>query len=189
MTSRTCRQVGEALYTVNRAQGRSTGSIRPAQRGAVTGYRCGGNHTAAHCQFRDKCRACGKVGHMAKLYHCKQAPSSLPQTGESVHKVEDPAPPDEYTLYPVVVHHQGVLTPLMSTVTIEGKSLCMEVDTGASVSLIGMKTFKELWPGDSARVAAIQCQTETYTGEEIGVMGSITVTAQAIMKKPDSLYW
>ena len=72
--------------------------------------------------------------------------------GEITHKVEDPAPPEEYTLYPVVVHHQGVVTPLMSTVNIEGKSLCMEVDTGASVSPISRKTFEELWPGDSAPV-------------------------------------
>ena len=28
-----------------------TGYTRPAQRGTVLCYRCGGNHTAAHCQF------------------------------------------------------------------------------------------------------------------------------------------
>ena len=32
----------------------------------------------------------------------------------------------------------------MSTVTIEGKSLRMEVDTGASVSVISRKTSEEL---------------------------------------------
>ena len=166
--------------TVNRVQGRSAGSTRPAQRGTMTCYRCGGNRTAAHCQFRGKCRACGKVGHIAKLCRSKRASSSSPQTGESVHKVEDPTPPEEYTLYPVVVHHQGVVTPLMSTVTIEGKSLCMEVDTGASVSLISRKTFEELWAGNSAPVLQpSSARLKTYTGEEIGVVGSITVTAQS----------
>ena len=117
-------QAGGGGPTVNKVQGKSPMPSRPAPKGTLACFRCGGNHTAAHCQFKGKCRACGKLGHIAKLCRSKRPPSTPHQQRDSVHQVEDTAPLDEYTLYPVFVHHQEVVTPLTSTVIVEGKPLC-----------------------------------------------------------------
>ena len=69
-------------------------------------------------------------------------------------------------------------TPLKAAVTLEGKVLDMEVDTGASLSLISEATFKSLW--DASAAPALQESTvklRTYTEEEIAVLGCILVTA------------
>ena len=124
----------------------------------MTCYRCGGNYTAARCQFRGKCRACGKVGHIAncKLCRSKRAPSSPSQTGETVHKVEDPAPPEEYTLYPVVVHHQGVVTPSYPLSPLKGSLSAWRltrVPQCPSSAGRPLRSYGQV-------IAAIQCQTE-----------------------------
>lgn len=50
-------------------------------------------------------------------------------------------------LVPLSAHH-----PLKSTILVEGKLLCVEVDTGVSVSLVSQTMFKELCPGDIAPI-------------------------------------
>ena len=43
-------------------------------------YRCSGNHLANSCSFQKiECRACGKIGHIAKV--CKSRQSSRQPTG------------------------------------------------------------------------------------------------------------
>ena len=51
------------------------------KRFTFTCYRCGGNHLANSCSFQKaECRACGKIGHIAKVCKSKQ-PSRQPQGG------------------------------------------------------------------------------------------------------------
>ena len=55
----------------------------------------------------------------------------------------------------------------------------MEVDTGASLSLISETTFKTLWDADTAPpLQQTEVKLRTYTGQEICVLGSIMVTAE-----------
>ena len=143
-------------------------------------YRCGGKHTAANCRFKtERCRGCNKVGHIVRM--CRSKPKQDNPPGKSrglpTHKVEEASPPEEYTLYPVV-DQDAPSTPLKTAVTLDGKVLDMEVDTGASLSLISEATFKSLWNASAA--PALQesaVKLRTYTGEEIAVLGSILVTA------------
>jgi hypothetical protein len=56
----------------------------------------------------------------------------------------------------------------------------MEIDTGASVSIISEATYDKLWP--KARAPALQDSTarlRTYTGEELRVLGTINVVVLA----------
>ena len=79
----------------------------------------------------------------------------------------------------LVVDQAAPSTPLKAAVNLEGKVLDMEVDIGASLSLISETTFKSLW--DASAAPALQESTvrlRTYTGEEITVLGSIQVTAR-----------
>ena len=49
----------------------------------------------------------------------------------------------------------------------------MEVDTGASVSIMSEGQYKQLWPGRSLRVSAIRL--ETYSKQSLVVLGSLEV--------------
>ena len=61
--------------------------------------------------------------------------------------------------------------------TVNGASLTMEVDTGASVSLISENTYRTTWT--AAKRPPLQpsdTRLYTYSGELIEVLGAITVT-------------
>ena len=56
----------------------------------------------------------------------------------------------------------------------------MEIDTGASLSLISKTTYDKLLSSATLPpLKAKQIKLHTFTGEEIIVLGSISVTAQS----------
>ena len=63
-----------------------------------------------------------------------------------------------------------------------GKILLMEVDTGASCSLISKKTFKQHWVNHKLQETTLNLQT--YSGEKLHVMGKLTV--QVIYKTQEA---
>ena len=133
----------------------------------------GGKHLASRCHFKtEKCHACGKVGHIAKMCRTKKREQQM-------HTVQEATLLEEYTLYPVV-QQQASSTPLQSTVMVDGKELSVEVDTGASLSLISEMTYKKLWKSDALpELQQTAVKLRTYTGEEIGVLGCINVEVQS----------
>ena len=65
--------------------------------------------------------------------------------------------------------------PIQVNLTVNEKPLTMELDTGASYSLISEETYKATWSeGPSLQQSGIKLHT--YTGEQVVVVGSITVT-------------
>ena len=56
--------------------------------------------------------------------------------------------PQEYSLF----HTQGCSRspPILITLKVNGVDLTMELDTGATLSLISEKTYKELFPAETA---------------------------------------
>ena len=56
---------------------------------------------------------------------------------------------------------------------VDGKVLCMEVDTGASSSILSKSTFDCIWPGRTLQ--ATTTQLTTYTGQKLHVLGSVLV--------------
>ena len=67
----------------------------------------------------------------------------------------------------------------MVSVLVDGKALEMEVDTGASVSLISERTFKTHWRKEDKRptLKRATVKLSSYTGETIKVIGAIDVAA------------
>ena len=68
------------------------------------------------------------------------------------------------------------MAPLRVVVSIDGKELPMEIDTGATRSVISGKTFGQL--GITTRTPTLQSTTtrlRTYTGEALKVMGECEV--------------
>ena len=80
---------------------------------------------------------------------------------------------DVYTLFSV---RSGKIAPLIATVQVHGVDLPIEVDTGASLSLISAETYHTLWPTETAPTLVPSSVTlRTYSGEELKVARSLTV--------------
>ena len=66
------------------------------------------------------------------------------------------------------------VSPLMATVQANKAELYMEMDTGASASIISNKTYKKLWPpAKRPQLTPTDRKLRTYTKEELSVLGSL----------------
>ena len=150
----------------------------------VVCHRYGGPHKAPECTFQKaKYHKCGKVGHIAKVCRSKAKPpkstaAKVPQQQHSLQLDEqstdsEPECP-EYGMHNVTVHHSD---PIAATIEINNSKLQMEIDTGASRSIIGEDTFKQLWPEAlQPTITPTKVKLRTYTGELIPVLSVATVT-------------
>ena len=112
----------------------------PAERtGEVSCYRCGGKHDAAKCRFKEyDCRYCHKKGYLAAV--CRK--KAKDQASQQANRVDTSlSSDDEYQLYTV---RSRSTKPLIVNLELDGISTSMEVDTGASVSIVSEDHFKKL---------------------------------------------
>ena len=65
--------------------------------------------------------------------------------------------------------------PITLSVKLNGCPTTMELDTGASLSVMGDSTLKALL-GDSVSITPSDVTLRTYTGEELPVLGQVDVT-------------
>ena len=65
------------------------------------------------------------------------------------------------------------LQPYKTDVAVKGKILQMELDTGASLSLVSEKMFRENWPD-----LEVTLHWHSYSGESIPVVGLIRVSVK-----------
>ena len=68
---------------------------------------------------------------------------------------------------------QKPLHPFRTDIEVSGKILPMEIDTGASVSIISEQSQKHIFPQEEVGVS--QLQLETYTGEKLTMKGQMQV--------------
>ena len=66
-------------------------------------------------------------------------------------------------------------TPIQVNLTVNQKPLTMELDTGASYSLISEQMYKAAWLEGALSVEQLTMKLHTYTDEQV-VVGLITVT-------------
>ena len=143
-------------------------------------YRCGGKHIASQCRFRDyECHYCNKKGHLIAVCHKKKAKekgdagSSKDQAQANV--VEDEEESEDYSLFKVTGNTSS--KPLLADISINGVSVEVEIDTGASVSLMGEDTYR-LVQDPEKPLQHSTAKLHTYTGEPIKVLGSTEVLVQ-----------
>ena len=160
-----------------------TTTSRPHERKC---YRCGGtNHASSECRFKDSdCLNCGKKGHIARVCRSRgkqPQQTQRPQSGRrpmrqphSTHHVEEEDDVDPvYTLFHMSARKPS---PMLVTLQLNQAPLQMEIDTGASASLISERTYRTLWPSDSAPpLQPSDIKLRTYTGEELTVLGRVDV--------------
>ena len=170
---------------VNAMPARFTKDKKKTQKEQKPCFRCGGSHAPQVCRFKDeKCCYCQFKGHIEKV--CRKKAASTP-TGrdppthshgkKSVKMVEienDGTEQDEFKLFKVgqVAPEPSILIPL----SINGSKMSMELDTGASVSVMSNEAWRKL--KTSTKLQKFSLKLRTYTGEALKVVGQALVDVE-----------
>ena len=138
---------------------------------------CGrGNHDKKDCKFKSAtCHKCGKVGHIAPVCRSKQ-PGKHPRGSAKKTKWVSSTEADQTSDSPeesLFVIHNKSSPPYKAELQVNGKSLSMEVDTGAAVSLAPESAIASLLSSTTLQPTSIILKT--YTGEQIPVKGTLSV--------------
>ena len=151
---------------------------------AVACFRCGkSNHLAQQCRFKAvKCHGCGKIGHLVKVCcstTLKKRQTSVGASTQEVQHLQVGAPEgdgemsheeEEYSLFHVWSEPE---TPLKVIVGINQQQVEMEVDTGASLSVLSeKKTFRKFWPEQVLQKACQNPNLHRRVTESCGMHGS-----------------
>ncbi|XP_077485394.1 uncharacterized protein LOC144095592 [Amblyomma americanum] len=177
---------------------------------AILCFRCGGGHLATQCRHLNSvCHNCGIKGHLSRV--CKGRKNATntrrakdvantrkaapPSVNKSVHVVNDARcdeaneRPDALQVYELwsLQGTAGVTQPYRVEVAVNGTSLLMEVDTGASVSVVSGDTFHRKFP--SARLKPSTVVLKSYSGELSPVLGSLPVTVQLGNRKCEEVLY
>ncbi|ETW98899.1 MAG: hypothetical protein ETSY2_42010 [Candidatus Entotheonella gemina] len=139
-------------------------------------HRCGGKHQPSRCAFKEyECHFCKKKGHLAKV--CRKKAATKTEQANVIVKDDNQEEPEEYThMWHVST---GSSKPLQVTLNANGNRLVMEIDTGASVSVVSEETFNTIREGLSTlELQESTVKLQTYTGEKIGVKGSTTIQVE-----------
>ena len=139
-------------------------------------YHCGDKHSQADCKFRAaECHKCGKKGHIARVCRSKLSvqephpPRKL--TPRATHVVTEDSL--DYSMYNLT---GTSIKSLKLIVTVDSKELVMEVDTGASVSIISEETYDHLWPnGKKPSLLESDITLRTYSGEQLAIKGTFKI--------------
>ena len=129
-----------------RGGGRYGGSRRGQQQsGASTGackcYRCGQNHHASTCKFKQyECHGCHRKGHLRSMCRSKVRFLDTQMSGEEEEEEE-----------PLGIFHTNTPVkaskePWSTTMVIDQVPVRMEIDTGSGKSLIGKDIWKQSFP-------------------------------------------
>ena len=83
---------------------------------------------------------------------------------------------EQYTLYQLedATLRKEHGNPDKVTLKIEGKSVLMDIDTGASLSLVSEHTYQELWP--TVRLQETSVTLTTYTSTQLKLPDLINAT-------------
>eukprot|EP00731_Ephydatia_muelleri_P012858 Em0007g168a len=141
--------------------------------------RCAGNgHNSWNCPYRGtQCHKCKRVGHLARA--CRSSGSKK----ETTHRVTEPQE-QEYRLDYIGVL-KGINTKrVWIEVELNGIPLKMELDTGASVSLVSKKTWREKLGSPLTKRKIV---LRAYSGHRLHVIGETTVDVNAGSQRHKSL--
>ncbi|XP_046383928.1 uncharacterized protein K02A2.6-like [Ischnura elegans] len=171
--------------------GPNSGRSRPPRSGGPRTiprcWRCGRAHSPDTCTVRTwECRRCGKRGHIAK--QCR------PGGHAQIHEVEGVVNLDGEAVAAASVHPEyerchGIhsagevgefLGPEVCkcTLDVEGTEIIFEIDSGASVTVMGVKQFERLLRGLTLRRCALRLKSAS--GSALGIKGQTIVSVKRI---------
>ncbi|KAG1941992.1 retrotransposable element [Pimephales promelas] len=139
-------------------------------------YRCGrGNHHPTECHYRnEKCHNCGKVGHLQRVCknHKTQRLDNAQYVSADISDNQCAVEDDLFELF-TVYSAQDKADGIYIDLQLNGITVSMQIDTGASLSLIPEHIYTEKLKDCSLSPTAIHLAS--YTGDKIPVLGEIKV--------------
>ena len=151
-------------------------------------YRCGGRHKSDECKFKEEeCYFCHKKGHIARKCRAKERLNTsnrsrddqqvaesrkTRQTTNYLQEIEEEE--KGYELYNI---KSSKPDPYCVNINVNGHEITMEVDTGASVTVISEQTYRQTLKS-VPKIQPSDANLHTYTGEEIKVLGLIKVPVE-----------
>jgi len=131
------------------------------------------------CEFKNEfCRKCNKLGHIAYVCLSNKQENKLFRPKEPQLNQIDTDESEDNTFHEInIIGSARSNDKFMIDVSIEEKSLSMELDTGAALSSISYNDFKSLGLHDK-RLFKTGVEMKTYTGEIIKPMGVAFVNCQ-----------
>ena len=158
----------------------------------TTCYRCGRKHSPDVCWFKNAtCNLCGKTGHIKPVCRSSNQPQSerfrrdhdrkwRPGNGRNMtsqsktHLLQEGDDEQCYTMYTTDSRYERKEDRIIESFTIQDQVIDLELDTGASVSVINENTYNQL--KNSSVLKKTQMILRTYSGEKIIPIGMIDVS-------------
>lgn len=137
-------------------------------------YRCNGKHLPTSCKFKTStCYKCQKLGHIAaacrsKKQAVKPATGSKRGSAKQVHEVDELFSICELTEAP---------KKYMVEVSIANEQVTMEVDSGASCSIVSEDTFRKIEASSRKKIPIVESSTKlvTWSSETLPTLGKAMV--------------
>jgi len=168
---------GSVHLTKKRGEEKKGDSKGSGKKPPPTCYRCGGEHLATVCRFKEAiCRYCNKKGHIAKACRGKAKQANFVESNieqDQDHEATVDTSDEAYAMFSLKGES---CDPVVEEVLINGVPVRMELDTGASASIISQETYQFI--AAQSEVPPLQNSTlklTTYTGERIKLLGSTAV--------------
>ena len=137
-------------------------------------FRCGGNYLPQTCKFKEvDCRFCKHKGHIERVCKKKEASAdkSKEQRGKPVRYIDE----DHDEVQGLFNIGTGSPEPsIVVPVSINGTDISMELDTGATVSVMSEQMWKDEF-STSAPLEPSPLKLKTYTGEHLKIKGQASV--------------
>jgi hypothetical protein len=170
-------------------QGHSSG--KPVDHKAQPCKHCGGPHAPLKCRFRGaECHYCHKRGHTAPIccqrLHKQQqqqqqssTPFKKPTHSLDAERVGTPPEYDDPMNNIHAVPSVESRKPYVVQVIVHGKPVCMEVDTGATLSVMTHDTYLATWgSAEAPLIKPSSAHLCTYTGQTLTAVGMVEVDVQ-----------
>ena len=177
-------------------------------------WRCNGKHSPDTCKFKDKeCFGCKRKGHIRSQcrgkkkghYPLKEITHNKGERNEKQHRVQEDKQLNDETFGVYVISSTSTssvhvnandvndvnandvnkVQSLQVTVSVENQPVLMEVDTGASRSLVSEKVYFDSLSHCKLEQSGIVLRS--YSGQVIPVKGEIRVTAKYGSQSHDNL--
>ena len=110
--------------------------------------------------MKSECYKCGKKLHISKACHSNKSASDQKHTVYELYNMSDRKCEPPAIKLDALVHNTKII---------------VEVDTGASATLINESTFHQIWPKQNPDVSKADL-LRTYTGEKVPLLGTVNTT-------------
>ena len=148
-------------------------------------YRCGRtSHSHKDCRFKDaECHKCGKKGHIATACRSAKPGNARQPQRKQVRFNRFPTKfvttdneSDSESLPLHTIGGGGATPPIKVPLLINDTLLSMELDTGATITIVSDRKFREAFP--RAKMEKSDVRLKTYTGESLPVVGEVVVNVK-----------